>query len=64
MNVEKRLTDEEANELYKLLDKLDGEMNERLTEGDAFDTGDVSYTTIVRKKHRRYLEEVYGINAD
>lgn len=60
---EKELTDEEATELYRLLNKLDEEMNSRLQEGDgAFDTGDVSYTTIIRNKRRRYLENVYDVD--
>lgn len=63
---EKKLTDEEASELYRLLNKLDEEMNNRMTEGDgAFDVGEeVNYTTIVRNKRRRYLQNVYGVDSE
>ena len=62
---EKELTDEEARELYRLLNKLDEEMNNRMTEGDgAFNVGDkVSYTTIVRNKRKKYLKSVYDIDT-
>lgn len=62
---EKKLTDEEAKELYELLNKLDNEMHERLEEGDeTFDTEEVSFTTIMRDKKRRYLEEVYDVKIE
>lgn len=62
---EKLLTEEEAVELYRLLGKLDKEMQNRLVESDsAFDTGEVSYTTIVRDKKRRYLKTVYDIDSE
>ena len=64
MRFEKKLTDEEAEQLYRLLSKLDQEMNNRIVKGNAFETGEVGYTTVLRGKKRRYLEEVYDVGSD
>jgi len=55
---EKQLTNEEAKKFIELYEKLNNEMNTRLKEGD-YDGS--LYTTIIRNKHTRYLEEVYEI---
>jgi uncharacterized Fe-S cluster-containing radical SAM superfamily enzyme len=60
---EKRLTESEAEQLYRLLTKLDQEMHERIKTGNAFETGEVSYTTIVRDKKLKYLKNVYGAGS-
>lgn len=63
--MEENLTQEEAKELYRLIQKLDKEMHSRIQGGEnAFDTGEVDYTTIVRDKKRTYLETVYDIEPE
>ena len=57
---EKHLTEEEAETLYTLLEKLDDEMNAHL-DSNGFDTDEVEFTTIVRNKRRQYLKTVYGV---
>lgn len=61
--VEKRLTQEEAKELYDMLGELRAEMNEQFEQSDDFDPDDnVSFTTLTRSKYRKFLEEKYNIN--
>lgn len=61
--VDKKLTDEEAKEMHKMLNKIDSEMREHLEEGEGIDVeGDVSYKTVIRNKYKRFLEEKYNIN--
>lgn len=61
--VEKRLTQEEAKELYDMLGELRAEMNEQFEQSDGFDPDDnVSFTTLTRSKYRKFLEEKYNIN--
>lgn len=54
----KQLTQEEAKQFIELYNKLNSEMNTRITEGD-YDGS--LYTTLIRNKYERYLEEVYDI---
>lgn len=62
---ESLLTEEEAEQLYRLLNKLDQEMDNMLEQSDSpFATEGVSYTTIVRDKKKRYLETVYNVDPD
>mgnify|MGYP006265905039 CR=1 FL=1 len=56
---DKKLTKEEARKFAELLNKLDNEMNTRLEKGD-YD-GKL-YTTIIRGKYKRYIEQVYNID--
>ncbi len=56
--VEKQLTQEEAKKFIELYNKLNNEMNTRIKEGD-YDGS--LYTTIMRNKYKRYIENIYDI---
>jgi len=56
------LTQSEAETLYELVQKLNREMNDRLSHGDSMTSDEVSFTTLVRGKQLRYLREVYGVD--
>lgn len=57
--VEKRLSQEEAEEFLRLYEKLSNEMLERLETGEIEET---TYTTLLRNKYKKYIRDVYGVN--
>lgn len=59
--VNRLLTQDEAEELGRLLDKLSHEMTEQLHR-QGMSSDPVSYKTLARVNFWRYLNEVYGID--
>lgn len=58
-----RLTEEEAQELYNNLGVLEEEINDQLRHGDVFDPEETDYVVLVRRKFRKYLQDVYDVDG-